>query len=290
MSDEITVLGVDYSGAKADKNTWMTCGYLVNGVLTIQSCQIMSRAHLTKILASSPSNTIAAMDFPFSVPKSFADEWLPTAETMPDLWSAAAAMEFPEFLTLRDRFVAQNGEIYRRGDLYFPECYSCLHKANPNMVPMTFRGMQMLHDLWQTGCRVPPLPETGKTGPILLESMPGAALRAFNLPFKGYKKGRSATELRMKILEYLAANSKVPIANLEQFKEQCLKNDDCLDSMVAAVTACLWASDQSQFRQPKPGPGDATKRGGVPNPNENELATARLEGWLYAPIFSHTCT
>ncbi|MEC9014031.1 MAG: hypothetical protein VYA78_05595, partial [Chloroflexota bacterium] len=88
----------------------------------------------------------------------------------------------------------------------------------------------------------------------------------------------------------LAANSKVPIANLEQFKEQCLKNDDCLDSMVAAVTACLWASDQSQFRQPKPGPGDATKRGGVPNPNENELATARLEGWLYAPIFSHTCT
>ena len=285
MPDQIPVLGVDYSGAKADKNTWATLGLLSQGVLTLESCRATPRAELAVLLASLPGDTVAALDFPFSVPESFAEEWLPGAKTMPDLWSAAAAMEYSEFLALRDRFVAQHGEPYRRGDYYFPECYSCLHKANPNMVPMTFRGMQMLHDLWQAGCRVPPLPDTGQTGPVLLESMPGAALRAFDLPFKGYKKGRSATELRGTILDGLAVNSGIPIANLDQFRDRCLENDDCLDSVVAAVAACLWATDQSQCRQPKPGPGDTTKRGGVPDPNGNELATACLEGWLYAPVF-----
>ncbi|MBC8281936.1 MAG: DUF429 domain-containing protein [Chloroflexi bacterium] len=285
MPDQIPVLGVDYSGAKADKNTWATQGILNDGVLTLESCQATHRAELTSLLSSLPGTAVAALDFPFSVPESFAEDWLPGAKAMPDLWSAAAAMEFSDFLVLRDRFVAQHGEPYRRGDYYFPECYSCLHKANPNMVPMTFRGMQMLHDLWQAGCRVPPLPDSDQTGPVLLESMPGAALRAFELPFKGYKKGRSALELRGKILDGLAANSGIPIANLGQFRNQCLENDDCLDSVVAAVAACLWASDQLQFRQPKSGPGDATKRGGVPDPNENELTTACLEGWLYAPVF-----
>ncbi len=285
MLDQIPIVGVDYSGAKADKNTWATRGLLTNGVLTLESCQPTPRAGLAKLLGSSPGDTVAALDFPFSVPESFAEEWLPGAKAMPDLWRAAAAMEFSDFLDLRDRFVAQHGEPYRKGDYYFPECYSCLHMVNPNMVPMTFRGMQMLHDMWQTGCRVPPLPDQGRAGPVLLESMPGAALRAFELPFKGYKKGRSASELRGTILGGLSANSGIPIANLDQFRSQCLENDDCLDSVVAAVAACLWATDQTQFRQPKPGPGEATKRGGVPNPDGNEFASACLEGWLYAPVF-----
>ncbi len=36
------------------------------------------------------------------------------------------------------------------------------------------------------------------------------------------------------------------------------------------------------------GPGDATRRGGTPDPGENELTTARLEGSLYAPVFLGT--
>ena len=101
---------------------------------------------------------------------------------MPQLWEAAAVMDLPEFLALRDNFVAEHGEPLRRGDLYFPECYSCLHKANPNMVPMTFRGMQMLDGLWRAGCRVPPLPDQGRSGPVLLECMPGAALTPRRAP------------------------------------------------------------------------------------------------------------
>ncbi|GIT45323.1 MAG: hypothetical protein Ct9H300mP11_32590 [Chloroflexota bacterium] len=75
-----------------------------------------------------------------------------------------ARMDLQDFMAIRDEFVPEHGEPYRRGDLYFPECYSCLHKANPNMVPMTFRGMQMLDDLWRSGCRVPPLKNKTNTG------------------------------------------------------------------------------------------------------------------------------
>ena len=296
MSDEITILGVDFSGARADTGTWVTQGVLSNGVLTLQSCEPIPRAGLAELLASLPGTAVAALDFPFSVPVVFANRWLPGAVAMPQLWEAAAAMEFEEFLSLRDDFVAQHGEPLRRGDLYFPECYSCLHKFNPNMVPMTFRGMQMLDGLWRAGCRVPPLPEpppldgnpTGqRTGPLLLESMPGAALRAFGLPFKGYKNGRRAAELRHAILEGLEARSGVSIGNLARFQAGCVASHDCLDSLVAAVAACLWERDPGLFRSPRDGPGDATRRGPPPGPDENELDAARLEGWLYAPVFLH---
>jgi predicted RNase H-like nuclease len=279
---------VDFSGAKTDKDTWVTQGVLDGGVLTIESCQSVTRAQLANLLASLPGTAVAALDFPFSVPTVFAQQWLPDADAMPQLWAAAAAMTSEGFLSLRDEFVAEHGEPLRRGDLYFPECYSCLHKANPNMVPMTFRGMQMLDALWRAGCRVPPLPEQGRSGPLLLESMPGAALRAFGLPFKGYKKGQRAVELRRQILDGLESRSGVTIPNLAQFRDYCMGNDDCLDSVVAAVAACLWRRDPALFRRPKDGPGDATKRGGAPSPDENELATARLEGWLYAPVFLDT--
>ena len=285
MTGEITILGVDFSGAKTDKNTWVTRGVLSDGVLEISSCERTPRAALTGLLASSPGTTVAALDFPFSVPREFAATWLPAAHSMPQLWRAAADMEFSDFMALRDGFVSGHGEPFRRGDLYFPECYSCLHKANPNMVPMTFRGMQMLHALWQVGCRVPPLPDEGRTGPVLLESMPGAALRTLELPFKGYKKGQRAVDLRRQILGGLESGSGVELPNLDQFRDDCMGNDDCLDSAVAAVAACLWSRDASLFRLPQNGPGETTRRGGAPSPGENELNTARLEGWLYAPVF-----
>ncbi len=288
MASQIPILGVDFSGAKTDKNTWVTLGFLDGGVLTLEYCEPTPRARLADLLESLPSGAVAALDFPFSVPTVFAEWWLPGARSMPDLWEAASAMEIEEFISLRDDFVADHGEPLRRGDLYFPECYSCLHKANPNMVPMTFRGMQELDGLWRAGCRVPPLPEQGRNGPVLLESMPGAALRAFKLPHKGYKKGRHSTELRLKILESLESRSRIKVTNLTSFRDHCIGSDDCLDSVVAAVTACLWVRDQDLFRLPQDGPGDATRRGGVPippDPDGNELATTRLEGWLYAPVF-----
>ncbi len=290
MSSDRVILGVDFSGAKSDTATWVARGRLCDGRLELESCRPMTRSELAELLAASPSDAVAALDFPFSVPQQFAAAWRPAA-AMPELWQAAASIQFSEFLALRDCFVSKEGELLRRGDLHFPECYSCLHKFNPNMVPMTFRGMQLLDRLWAAGCRVPPLPEEGRDGPILLESMPGAALRAYGLPFKGYKNGANARVLREQVLAGLQSGSGVVVTNLGDFQETCLESHDCLDAVAAAVTAALWCRDPSLFRLPQaetPGqvPAQGRKRRASPQAlSWSELRAARLEGWIYAPVF-----
>lgn len=288
-----TVIGVDFSGAKSDSATWVTQGRFWKDRLELESCASMTRSELANLLVSLPANAVSALDFPFSVPQGFAAVWQPQAAAMPELWQAAAAMDFRDFLSLRDNFVAQEGETLRRGDIYFPESFSCLHKFNPNMVPMTFRGMQILERLWSAGCRVSPLPDEGRDGPLLLESMPGAALRAYGLPFKGYKNGANAASLREKVLDGLTSGCGVPVTNLKLFRQACLESHDCLDSVVAAVTAALWCRDTTFFRQPQENSSyktsnDSRTRRVSPQALEwSELRAARLEGWLYAPVFLH---
>ena len=281
------IVGVDFSGAKADNATWVTLARLDGLSLRILSSRSSTRAELADLLASLPDETVAALDFPYSVPQQFADFWVPQATEMPALWQEAANMDFEDFLELRDEFCSQNGEPLRRGDLYFPECYSCLHKFNPNMVPMTFRGMQMLHRLWNEGCRVPPLDDSGRTGPLLLESMPGAVINSFGLPHKGYKNGARRQELRQQILDNLSQRSGVALENLGEFRDQYLESHDCLDSLVAAIAAALWSSDPVRFRRPgdKDGnPAPHSRRSASPEVMAmSELSAARLEGWIYAP-------
>ena len=289
------IVGVDFSGAKSDNATWVTRAQLEgDGArdretmgLRILSCQRMRRTELTDLLASLPGETVAALDFPFSVPHEFAQFWLPGSTSMPALWEAAASMEYEEFLDLRDAFCSERGEPMRRGDLYFPECYSCLHKFNPNMVPMTFRGMQMLRQLWDAGCRAPPLDDAGRSGPILLESMPGAVINAFGLPHKGYKNGRRQGQLRLQVLDGLAERAGFPIVNLAEFRAQCLESHDCLDSLVAAVAAALWALAPARFRRPGDtlaGPSTGGRRRASPAVmTMTDLEAARIEGWIYAP-------
>jgi hypothetical protein len=269
----VNIIGVDFSGAKTDQNTWLTQGVTDGEALTIRECRTVTRSQLTDLLANVSSPTVAALDFPFGVPREFARFWQPIAQTMPDLWATASVMEFDQFLSWRNEFVAHHGEPKRRADTYYPECYSCLHLANPNLVPMTFRGMQMLHQLWQAGCAVPPLPPSTKNQTVLLEAMPGAALRAFGLPYKGYKNGKKARLLRQKILDGLADRSSLRMPDLPAFQDLCLSNHDCLDAVVAAVVAALWIREPELFRRP-PAEG---------SPGFDPLVL--LEGWLYAPVF-----
>ena len=267
------ILGVDFSGARPDNNTWVAQGRLDGQELVLESCRPVSRSQLSCLLEALPNGAVASLDFPFSVPLDFARFWTPQARAMPDLWSAAAAMTLEEFISLRDAYVARRGEPKRLCDSYHPECYSCLHKVNPNMVPMTFYGMKMLDGLWPKGCDVPPLPSQDLGKGVLLEAMPGAALKALKLPYKGYKGGIAPLNKRGQILEGLARSSGISLPNLEEFRERCLGSHDCLDAVVAAVIAALWCTNLDLFRHPEPaGPG-------VPNP------TAALEGWLYAPVF-----
>ena len=281
------IVGVDFSGAKSDNATWVTKALLEEEGIRLLSSQPTRRAELAELLPSLPQDTVVALDFPFSVPHEFAERWVPGANSMPVLWQAAAAMDYEEFLSLRDSFCAEKGEPMRRGDLYFPECYSCLHKFNPNMVPMTFRGMQMLHTLWGEGCRVPPLDETGRSGPLLLESMPGAVIHALGLPHKGYKNGRRNLELRGQVLDGLEKQSGVRIVNLDESRDLCMDSHDCLDSVVAALAAALWVRDPDMFRRPGDRDGEPpalNRRQASPGAMAmTELEAARLEGWIYAP-------
>ena len=267
------VIGVDYSGAKTDNNTWISRGIFSENTLTIESCEPITRGNLTSTLGKLTLPTIASIDFPFSVPEQFSKFWCPEAKDMTELWHATSGITLNDFLFFRDEFVKQHGEPKRLGDTLYPACYSCLHKANPNLVPMTFYGMQMLDQLNRPDFSIPPLPSDSITQSVLLEAMPGAGLRAMGLPFKGYKNGRQAHRKREIILKGLANGSGLRIYNLNPFFDLGMKNHDGLDSLVALVIASLWAKDPTIFRRPPENPPIDLER------------TINLEGWLYAPAF-----
>lgn len=264
-------IGVDFSGARGDSNTWITEGDFDGDRLALRRCYAIGRDDLTQKLMELPPDAVVALDFPFSVPADFAAFWSPQSQDMPDLWRAAGEIELDQFIQYRNDFVAENGETKRTCDKLYPESYSCLHMTNPNMVPMTFRGMQMLHQLWQSGCRVPPLDLSGNACPTLIESMPGAVLRALGLPFKGYKGGSQAHVLRRTILSGLPGSVPIDIAGLDALDDTCMSSDDALDATVASLCAALWVAQPGLFRLPESDSQNKTS------------AITLLEGWLYAP-------
>ena len=285
------IIGVDFSGAETNNSTWITQASLDGNCLRVCRCWRPNRqrdvAHqqLFELLVGLPNSAVAAMDFPFSVPQSFARELADGATAMCDVWNAVAAenMQYPAFRALRDRFVERYGEMMRRGDGHFGGPFSPLKAVNPNMLPMTFYGMQMLHRLWNSdrSFRVPPLPEAGRTGPVLLETMPGVLLRSFGLPAENYKSRNQSNagepeNVRREILAGLHTGIR-DVAGLcleisGQENQQCIGNADCLDSLVAAIGAAMWAYCEANFLHPR-----------ADIPDDEELQAAQLEGWIYAP-------
>ena len=279
----IKVMGVDYSGAHSDRNTWVCRGVIGNRVLVLGHSERITRRDLTAELLGIKEPVIVALDFPFGVPKEFAQFWCPDARQMPDLWAAAHGIGLDDFLARRAAFVEQPGRNYpkstgpkREGDVKHTGCFSPLHMVNPIMTHMTFYGMQMLHQLWQgantnpTPISVPPLPGRGtvQDSRTFLEVMPGAVLRALQLPDKGYKRGAPWHELRCRILDELPSRVPFAVRGVDSLRELCLvkANDDCLDAVVATVAAGLWYWDTQNFDVP-----------------EASDQVAQLEGWLYAP-------
>ena len=271
-----TIIGVDFSGARSDKNTWLARGRLdTDGSLMLESAQSIRRDDLYHLLADIPVPAVAALDFPFGVPAQFASFLSPRRlpSDMPGLWKIIASITADEFIRERNRFVMQHGEPKRAGDQkYHPESYSPLHTVNPNMLPMTYHGIRLLrrwHEKQPYRWWVPPLPLATPDDAVvtLLELMPGALLKSLGLPYKGYKRGRDSSNRRRGILDNLAATSGVMLPNLESLRADCMANDDCLDSVVAAVGAAMWAQDCTRFRHPA----------------DDELPDAQLAGWIYVP-------
>ena len=278
-----TIIGVDFSGHRDDRNTWMASGNLIgDDSLVLDGVQPVRRDDLYAFLENVPTPAVAALDFPFGVPRAFADflSGESPARDMTDVWQTVSGLTSAEFVTKRDQFVAQRPDLplfqrepKRAGDLaHHRESYSPLHTVNPNMLPMTYEGIRMLQrwrqerpDRWH----VPPMEPTGSATDrvTLLELMPGALLKSIGLPYKGYKKGRAALAKRDAILGGLAEASGVNLPNLDRVRMACRANDDCLDAVVAAVGAAAWATDASRFH----------------HPNSDELADAELEGWIYVP-------
>lgn len=264
------IIGIDFSGV-ARGNTD------ANGALILRSAEMTRRKDVVELLTTVSTPAIAAIDFPFCVPQEFAEYVNAGSKlsAMPEIWRIAASMNLDDF---REK-CAEFGQpkLKRAGDeTHFRESFSPLNSAQPDMRPMTFRGMKMLHDLHQqypARWIVPPL-QTASDVPdaavTLVETMPGAFLNAIGfdrVTTKRYKKARDALKNRRRILDDIAYKSGVALPNLHELREACLANDDCLDAVVAAVAAASWAQNSARFH----------------HPNEDELAVARLEGWIYVP-------
>lgn len=286
---ERTIVGVDFSGQVRGNTTWATEAVLRDNTLDVKLCCRPSgnrdRAYekLEELLHELRDDAVVALDFPFSLPRDFAMEVAPNAYRMPDVWEAVANItEYNQFDEMRHCFVERHGEMIRRGDAHFGGPFSPLKVVRPNMLPMTFHGMRMLHRLWTSGkgFRVPPLRPEKHCGPTLLETMPGVLLRRFGLPAINYKsKNKSNNDhpetVRATILDGLVKMSAPTLKILDREKERCLANADCLDSLVAAIGAALWVIDKSQFLIPR-----------ETIPTNEEINFARLEGWIYAPTKS----
>ena len=280
-----TIIGVDFSGAyPEDGKTWVAQGQLSeDGTLLLDSVQPALREDLYQWVACVVPPAVVAMDFPFGVPRVFAQYLDANAQLsqMPDVWRIVGGKDRNAFIAARDGFVRARGKPRRYGDAaHRPESFSPLHKAYTNMVPMTYEGICLLRRWHQDHPQrwyVPPLdaPAERSDAVTLLEVMPGAFLKSIELPRgnpgRAYKS-RHAVDRREEIIVGLAEESGIALPNLDSVRMGCRANDDCLDAVVAAVCAAAWECDRPRFHHPADGA---------------ELDCARLEGWIYTFLPNH---
>lgn len=259
----------------------MCSGEFDGKALELEAPIQISRQDLKSIIKKSDASTVIALDFPFSVPKSFLNFWVKTdckvsfAQNMLDLWEAANRLRktnqhiidwCKEFIKLRKDTNQDPIEPKRAGDEHYTESLSPL---NLRMSLMTIQGMRLLHDLWdECSCQVQPFNCPRRVGPKLLEVMPGSTLKALGLPYKIYKQGLTAYSDRRKIISALGNYNEVTLTNFSSYRDLCMFSDDCLDSIVSALTAALWLADVENEL--------------FIHPDAEELKLAVYEGWLYS--------
>ncbi len=264
------VIGVDFSGAKAEGKTWVAEGHLPStGRLIIDCVQPILRNDLLELLQSAAPSTVIALDFPFGLPRVFLESLSIHANTMKDVWPHIVDISIDRY---KDKCKSFGTHPKRTGDKLYSVSISAL---NSRLVPMTYRGIEMLHNLHKAHANrwcIPPLDscEIPADRVTLLEVMPGAFLWSIGFDratVKGYKNAADSLNTRDDVIKKLCEYAEIKIPNLSGFRWGFRANEDCLDSLVAAIAAAKWAQNPDYFRKP----------------DTDELADAKLEGWIYAP-------
>ena len=282
MAEEATkIIGVDFSGAITNDKTWVCEGIFHGKTLCVESCLPITREDLAGKLSSMREPMIAAMDFPFGLPMAFVKKKYPSESKGTGVWSISRD---DSLWTKFEEFAGEfNGNRFRLCDETLNKKIKAAGVNSPlatsprNMLSMTFRGMQMLHRLKRKGFKILPFDDCSSiiSERLLMEVMPGATLRALqlNLPYKidnTEEKARNSRKNRAEILFGLPNRSRINVHNIEQFRAFALNFDDCLDAIVAAVTAAMWLKSSKQFILP-------------PQKNDPKFKRVQSEGWLYAP-------
>ena len=60
----VEILGVDFSGAAPDNNTWVAVGTLVNSTLELRECFPANRNQVTEMLLALPDSSWPPWNFP----------------------------------------------------------------------------------------------------------------------------------------------------------------------------------------------------------------------------------
>ena len=273
-----TIVGVDFSGAATDLNTWFAQGRLDDGNLVLDRVQPIRREDLYNLMLGLTAPAVAAMDFPFGLPEEFLPHIGVTDDyqTIDEIWTILADIDRQYLEDVAAEFVRDYAEPHRVVERHYPESSSTLHRVNPDMLPMTYLGCRLLSRWWDHENRPPwhvlPLEQPAEPPEkcvTVMETMPGAFLRSVRLPYRNYK-GQAPISLqnRDRIIDGLGPNSGIALPNLDEWRYACRANTDCLDAIVAAVCAAAWRNRAVVFRSPE----------------QLEEAAARREGWLYAPM------
>ena len=272
------IVGVDFSGAAPDRDTWFAHGHLDDGNLALERVQPIRREDLYSLMLRLPVPAVAAMDFPFGLPQEFLPHIGVTDDykTIDEIWTILAYTDRQDLEDVAAEFVRDYSEPHRVVERHYPESSSTLHRVNPDMLPMTYLGARLLSRWWDHKDRPPwhvlplePPSEPPEKCVTVMETMPGAFLRSVRLPYRYYKgKGPISLQNRDRIIDGLGPKSGIALPNLDEWRYACRANTDCLDAVVAAVCAAAWLQGADGFRPPQ----------------QQEEAAARREGWLYAPI------
>lgn len=251
-----------------------------------------------------PYPTIIGLDFPFAYPLSFTNFFTTQFDNAKESnfsnWYAATRLiASTPFSQIENARIAFNSEPRTlSGNLTDPKAQSPLHRINPGMLKMTWRGLQILTELKDslgfsiapfdldlgfspktTDSQSPSAPKPNATpnpNSIALEIYPAAALKALGLSHQKYKgrtpEARALREQSLQNLQKLhtvkSATTKLPRLKITpEHANSALLDDNAFDALVAAYATAAVILNLDTVRHPTAADLDVVSR----------------EGWIYVP-------